>query len=62
METALNAPVGDQIHPRENVLAQAVVAGFLLLTGCRCEGELPNLRNFVLNVAPCTFNGDFPPA
>ncbi|MBI2407869.1 MAG: lysophospholipid acyltransferase family protein [Gemmatimonadetes bacterium] len=60
METTLIAPVGDQIHRRGNVLTKAVSAFLMLLTGWRFEGQLPNLRKFVLIVAPHTSNWDFP--
>lgn len=60
METALIPPVGDEIHRRGNVLTKAIATGFLLLTGWRFEGKLPNLRKFVLIVAPHTSNWDFP--
>jgi 1-acyl-sn-glycerol-3-phosphate acyltransferase len=60
METTLIPPVGDQIHRRGNFFTKAVASFFLLLTGWRFEGRLPNLRQFVLIVAPHTSNWDFP--
>jgi 1-acyl-sn-glycerol-3-phosphate acyltransferase len=60
METTLIAPVGDQIHRRGNILTKAVSASLMFLTGWRFEGQLPNLRKFVLIVAPHTSNWDFP--
>lgn len=41
-------------------MTAAVARAMMLLTGWRFEGELPNLRKFVLIVAPHTSNWDFP--
>ena len=60
METTLIPPVGSEIHRRGNVLTKAVASFFMLITGWRFEGALPNLRKFVLIVAPHTSNWDFP--
>ncbi len=53
-------PVGDNIHRRGNVFTKAVASLCMLATGWRFEGALPNLRQFVLIVAPHTSNWDFP--
>lgn len=60
METALIAPVGDQIDRRGNFISKGIAALAMLLTGWRFEGQLPNLRKFVLIVGPHTSNWDFP--
>lgn len=60
METTLIPPVGDQIGRRGNFISKGFAALLLLLTGWRFEGRLPNLRKFVLIVAPHTSNWDFP--
>ncbi len=60
METTLLPPVGDQIHRRGNFITKALAALALLVTGWRFEGRLPNLRKFVIIVAPHTSNWDFP--
>jgi len=59
METSLIPPVGDEIHRRGNVITTSLAALALLLTGWRFEGQLPNLRKFVIIVAPHTSNWDF---
>ncbi len=53
-------PVGPLIHRRGNFITSAIARLLMLLTGWRFEGELPNLRQFVLIVAPHTSNWDFP--
>ncbi|MBM3907898.1 MAG: lysophospholipid acyltransferase family protein [Gemmatimonadetes bacterium] len=58
--TALIPPVGDHVHRRGNFISKAIASFFLLVTGWRFEGQLPNLRKFVLIVAPHTSNWDFP--
>jgi 1-acyl-sn-glycerol-3-phosphate acyltransferase len=60
MEATLHPPVGDQIHRRGNAFTRSVASLFMLITGWRFEGQLPNLRQFVLIVAPHTSNWDFP--
>ncbi|MDP1890137.1 MAG: hypothetical protein Q8K55_04540, partial [Gemmatimonadaceae bacterium] len=52
--------MGDNIHRRGNVFTKAVASLGMLVTGWRFEGQLPNLRRFVLIVAPHTSNWDFP--
>jgi len=59
METSLIPPVGDEIHRRGNFITKSLAALALLLTGWRFEGQLPNLRKFVIIVAPHTSNWDF---
>lgn len=53
-------PVGDQVDRRGNVISNAIAVLLLTLTGWRFEGQLPNLRKFVIIVAPHTSNWDFP--
>lgn len=60
METSLIPPVGPEVHRRGNFITKALAALALLLTGWRFEGRLPNLRKFVIIVAPHTSNWDFP--
>jgi len=60
MAIALLPPVGDQIDRRGNVLTRSFARAMLLATGWRFEGALPNLRQFVIIVAPHTSNWDFP--
>jgi 1-acyl-sn-glycerol-3-phosphate acyltransferase len=52
--------LGDQIDRRGNFITRAIARCLLLLTGWRFEGTLPNLRQFVIIVAPHTSNWDFP--
>jgi len=60
METALLPPVGDQVHRRGNFISKSIAVLAMLATGWRFEGALPNLRKFVVIVAPHTSNWDFP--
>ncbi len=60
MSKPLIPPVGDQILRRGNVFTDAVARLLMLVSGWRFEGTLPNLRKFVLIVAPHTSNWDFP--
>ena len=60
MAPPLIPPVGENIHRRGNAFTTAVASLCMLLTGWRFEGQLPNLRQFVLIVAPHTSNWDFP--
>lgn len=57
---SLTPPVGDLIHRRGNLLGMATARLMMLASGWRFEGALPNLRQFVLIVAPHTSNWDFP--
>jgi len=60
MAQPLTPPVGELIHRRGNFLTRGVAKSFMLLTGWRFDGQLPNLRQFVIIVAPHTSNWDFP--
>ncbi len=60
MEPAFIPPVGDQIHRRGNAFTKAVASLLMFVTGWRFEGQLPNLKKFVLIVGPHTSNWDFP--
>lgn len=60
METSLLPPIGDQVHRRGNFVTKTIAVVLLRLTGWRFEGQLPNLRKFVIIVAPHTSNWDFP--
>jgi 1-acyl-sn-glycerol-3-phosphate acyltransferase len=53
-------PVGDLVPRRGNFITDAIARTLMLLTGWRFEGVLPNLKKFVLIVAPHTSNWDFP--
>lgn len=52
-------PLGDAVARRGNALSRAAGRLALRLTGWRIEGEFPNLRQFVVIVAPHTSNWDF---
>lgn len=56
----LTPEVGANIHRRGNFFTTGIARLMMLLTGWRFEGALPNLRQFVLIVAPHTSNWDFP--
>lgn len=60
MSANLIPPVGDLVHRRGNVITKAIASVSMLVTGWRFEGQLPNLRKFVIIVAPHTSNWDFP--
>lgn len=60
METSLLPPIGHEVHRRGNVFTKTLAVVLLRLTGWRFEGQLPNLRKFVIIVAPHTSNWDFP--
>lgn len=53
-------PVGDQIDRRGNFITKGLAVVSMLVSGWRFEGQLPNLRKFVIIVAPHTSNWDFP--
>jgi 1-acyl-sn-glycerol-3-phosphate acyltransferase len=57
---SLTPPVGDLLHRRGNRVSTAIARLMMLASGWRFEGELPNLKHFVLIVAPHTSNWDFP--
>ena len=57
---SLVPPVGDLVHRRGNLIGVAAARLMMLASGWRFEGALPNLRQFVLIVAPHTSNWDFP--
>lgn len=59
-ESRLVPEVGDQIHRRGNFITGAIARLFMLASGWRFTGTLPNLRKFVIIVAPHTSNWDFP--
>ena len=52
--------MGDLVPRRGNFVTFTIARVLLLLTGWRFEGELPNLKQFVMIVAPHTSNWDFP--
>jgi len=56
---SLTPPVGDLLPRRGNLISTAVARLMMLATGWRFEGTLPNLKQFVLIVAPHTSNWDF---
>ena len=59
--TAADVPaLGDQVPKRGNALTRAVAMFAMRASGWRFEGELPNLPQFVIIVAPHTSNWDFP--
>ena len=60
MATPLTPLVGSEIHRRGNFFTMAIAKFFLILSGWRFDGALPNLRKFVIIVAPHTSNWDFP--
>jgi 1-acyl-sn-glycerol-3-phosphate acyltransferase len=60
METTLIPPVGEEVHRRGNFITKSLATLALVVTGWRFEGGLPNLRKFVIIVAPHTSNWDFP--
>jgi 1-acyl-sn-glycerol-3-phosphate acyltransferase len=53
------APPGDAVARRGNALSRALALIAMRLTGWRIAGEFPNLRQFVVIVAPHTSNWDF---
>ena len=56
----LAPPLGDLVSRRGNVITRGVARLMMLVTGWRFEGALPNLKQFVIIVAPHTSNWDFP--
>jgi len=56
---SLTPPVGDLLPRRSNLISAAVARLMILASGWRFEGALPNLKQFVLIVAPHTSNWDF---
>ncbi len=57
---SLTPPVGDLLPRRGNHISRAIARLMMLASGWRFEGALPNLKQFVLIVAPHTSNWDFP--
>lgn len=53
-------PIGPNISRRGNAITAAIARLAMRLSGWRFEGEFPDLRKFVLIVAPHTSNWDFP--
>ena len=56
---SLTPPVGDLLPRRGNLISKAIARLMMLASGWRFEGALPNLKQFVLIVAPHTSNWDF---
>ena len=56
---SLTPLVGDLLPRRGNLISAAVARLMILASGWRFEGALPNLKQFVLIVAPHTSNWDF---
>jgi len=56
---SLTPPVGDLLPRRGNLISAAIARIGMLASGWRFEGALPNLKQFVLIVAPHTSNWDF---
>jgi 1-acyl-sn-glycerol-3-phosphate acyltransferase len=57
--TSLTPPVGDLLPRGGNLITKALARLMLLASGWRFEGAPPNLKQFVLIVAPHTSNWDF---
>jgi 1-acyl-sn-glycerol-3-phosphate acyltransferase len=57
---SLTPLVGDQLPRRGNLVTRAIARLMMLASGWRFEGALPNLKQFVMIVAPHTSNWDFP--
>jgi 1-acyl-sn-glycerol-3-phosphate acyltransferase len=51
--------LGDAVATRGNAITRGIAVLAMRLTGWRMEGEFPNLRQFVVIVAPHTSNWDF---
>jgi 1-acyl-sn-glycerol-3-phosphate acyltransferase len=56
---SLTPPVGDLLPRRGNFISTAIARLLMLASGWRFEGAPPNLKQFVLIVAPHTSNWDF---
>lgn len=56
---SLTPPIGDLLPRRGNFITKGIARLMLLVSGWRFEGTVPNLKQFVLIVAPHTSNWDF---
>ena len=56
---SLTPPIGDLLPRRGNLISAAVARLMILASGWRFEGAPPNLKQFVMIVAPHTSNWDF---
>lgn len=59
LTTSLTPALGDSVPKRGNAFSRAAASLAMRWSGWRFEGEIPNLPQFVIIVAPHTSNWDF---